>query len=124
MVFIGDELLACLKKWAEIRPQSGYFFCTVSDGDERESGRPLSDSYLRQVLRRKSHEAGVYVNHNHEIKPVSPHILRHTYATWLLESGLNIRKVQQQLGHADLSATMLYTHVVDDGLAAEIQALG
>lgn len=72
-------------------------------------GRPLSRVGAWGVVKARSAQAGI-------TRTVSPHTLRHTFATHLLEGGADLRAVQEMLGHADLSTTQIYTHVDRDQL--------
>ena len=58
------------------------------------------------------------------IRNLSPHKCRHTFASFLLEGGANIRAVQDQLGHARISTTEIYTHVDEDAMKKNVLKLG
>jgi integrase/recombinase XerD len=70
-------------------------------------GGPLTRAGAFLILRKLAEKAGL------EPRRVHPHLLRHSFATHLLEGGADLRSVQEMLGHADLSTTELYTHVTD-----------
>jgi integrase/recombinase XerD len=73
------------------------------------TGTRLSRTQFWRILRALGKRAGLSA-------PVHPHLLRHTFATHLLEGGADLRAVQEMLGHADLSTTQIYTHLDASGL--------
>ncbi len=77
----------------------------------------LGEQSVQRAIKRAVRSAGIH-------KPASCHTLRHSFATHLLERGMDIRTVQEQLGHSDIRTTQIYTHVIRRGGRAVLSPLG
>lgn len=104
LVPLGEEALAWLEEYlAKSRPlllgtvQSGFLFVT-------RRGGPMTRQAFWYLIKRYARQAGI-------VKSISPHTLRHAFATHLINHGANLRAVQMLLGHSSLSTTQIYTHV-------------
>lgn len=116
---LDNDMLMAAKEWLKMRELAGiksnFFFCTLRGGK-------LNPRYVREVSYRISEKAGVYIQDGAEQKKVSPHKYRHSYATELVREGVQIRYIQELLGHSSLASTQVYTHVANADLVKTIKA--
>ncbi len=100
-VFLGEEAVDALGSWLEDRPRwlQGHDPEALFYG---RRGRRLSDRAVRRLMDRYAGRVG---------KPLHPHMMRHSFATHMLEEGADVRSIQELLGHANLSTTQKYTHL-------------
>ncbi len=109
IVPLGKRAIACLKRYIESErhqflkkgPTNTLFLTRLSKQISRQSVWKMIKKYSRQAKIRKE---------------IRPHILRHSFATHLLEGGADLRSVQEMLGHSDISTTQIYTHINKDRL--------
>jgi len=113
ILWLGEEDLELLRHWRERQAQVvGYapehVFTTLD-------GKPLQPRYVQAMVARYAKRAGIQ-------KRVTPHTLRHTFATDLLRECGNVELVRRALGHANLSTTQVYVHLVDTDLEQALKS--
>jgi integrase/recombinase XerD len=114
LVPVGSHALDALRRYLnQSRPgllkgrQSPFLFLTAR-------GKPMTRQRFWQIISGYGRRAGIR-------QPITPHLLRHSFATHLLERGADLRSVQSMLGHADISTTQIYTHVLQSRLRRTVE---
>jgi integrase/recombinase XerD len=98
IVLFDDETKILIEEYIDKKPEEDeYLFVN-------RSGTHLTSRYIQMMIKTHAEKAGIK-------KKVTPHILRHSFATHLLKNGVDIRAIQQLLGHSNLSTTQIYTSV-------------
>ncbi len=111
LVKLSPQLLTVLRDyWRQCRPGEWLF------PQDRKPDRAMDSGTAERVVARAARRAGI-------ARRVSPHTLRHCYATHLLEAGTDLRSIQMLLGHANLKTTARYTHVSDQHLRSVVSPL-
>ncbi len=113
VLWIGDADLGALRDWhgrqaRDVAGRPEHVFTTLE-------GKPVSGRYVQAMVKRYAQKAGIEKN-------VHPHLLRHTFAADIYRETSNIRVAQKALGHADLSTTQIYTHLVEEELEGALKS--
>lgn len=107
IVFVSKEAREALKTYMEKRQDaSDYLFVGHDKAKRARADAPITPRSIERLVEKYAVQAGI-------TKHVSPHTMRHTFATDLLRGGADIRSVQAMLGHASITTTQVYTHVTN-----------
>ncbi|MES2088316.1 MAG: site-specific tyrosine recombinase/integron integrase [Patescibacteria group bacterium] len=111
VVFLSDEAKHAVKEYLALRKDmSDALFVKLSDETKKNGDvSGLTRRSVERIVKRYATIAGIS-------KKVTPHVIRHVFATDLLSNGADIRSVQAMLGHANIGTTQIYTHVTDKHL--------
>jgi site-specific recombinase XerD len=110
VVFLGDEARAAVKKYLDKRADMDEaLFVQISRRPNMEGELRLTSRSIERIVKHYAVKAGIS-------KKVTPHVIRHVFATDLLQNGADIRSVQMMLGHSNIATTQIYTHITDKHL--------
>ena len=109
IVPIGEIAIEALQRYLQLARPFLQKETTAPQVFLNRSGLGLTRQGFWKIIKRRSQQAGI-------VKNITPHTLRHSFATHLLDNGADLRSVQTMLGHADISTTQIYTHVTRERL--------
>ena len=110
VVFVSDEARNALLKYLKVRKDmNDALFVQLEKENKTKDAAPLTRRSIERIVKHYALKAGIS-------KKVTPHIIRHSFATDLLSNGADLRSVQILLGHANINTTQIYTHVTDKQL--------
>ncbi len=101
VVPIGERARLAVQGYLDQRPETAASVKTLFISDRK---RPMSNVHFWRLIRDAARAAGIQ-------KPVTPHTLRHSFASHLVQNGADLRAVQEMLGHSSIATTQIYTHV-------------
>ena len=109
IVPVGEEAVSALRDYLQLARPLLQKDVSSPEVFLNRSGLGLTRQGFWKIIKRRAQQAGISKN-------ITPHTLRHSFATHLLDNGADLRSVQMMLGHADISTTQIYTHVTRERL--------
>lgn len=109
VVFLSDAAKKSLKEYLSLRKDMSDALFVKVRSEKRSSNEGLTRRSIERIVKKYAIQAGI-------TKKVTPHVIRHSFATDLLQNGADLRSVQALLGHSSITTTQIYTHVTDRGL--------